>query len=29
MDNSSKPNLENLKKIGQHLAEQNDAKLEA
>ncbi|KAL3564902.1 hypothetical protein D5086_032948, partial [Populus alba] len=29
MDNTSKENLERLKKIGQDLAEQNDAKLEA
>jgi hypothetical protein len=29
MDNTSIENLERLKKIGQDLAEQNDAKLEA
>jgi hypothetical protein len=29
MDNTSKENLERLKKIGQDLAEQNDDKLEA
>ncbi|KAJ6422768.1 hypothetical protein OIU84_027693 [Salix udensis] len=28
MDNTSKENLESLKKIGRDLAEQNDAKLE-